>query len=453
MSTTTSHRASRSGHHTVYDFGAKGAAVDSSDSTCSMRASKWHMVALLAVVVLLAVFLWHRHCMRMRQPVGYTQSEGYGDVYFNPGLNGDIYTRPTFTSNLDPNNPNLRFDPNASGGYIRGNSPPTGMLAATNTMDTRAGFNSSSMPGASEGFRVTLPSVGLAGGDAASLKQVNDGVLTGGMTDAAAGVSYSDFGQWNAAKVDTGSETGYPGTFQARLTDQVQLGATNVNPVVAPEGSQFEQMGNNFSTLINEVDGTFATKRQSENARFQASLTKKYQTSSQELLDASQMLPVPDMRQASTRDPSDPANYMYDRTLFAKLKPRYGTVADKVRGDLSITPLKTGWFDIATTPSTDLARGYFSSFSDIQQTSDLQDAVYTRDAAAKYGSANDTFTTSINDRVNQITQALAKQAGEKNLAFGVAPALGFGPLQKQYTDQNPWYDSIGQVVNRSFASP
>jgi len=396
----------------------------------------------------------------MMQPVGYTtQSEGYGDVYFNPELSGTIYTRPTFSSNLDPNNPNLRFDPNAPGGFIRGNSPPTGMLAATNTIDTKYGFTdpsmgylSSSTPGATEGFRVTLPSVGLSGGNPNSLESVNNGVNTGGMTDAAGSVNFSDFGQWNANK-DTGSATGYPGTFQAHLSNTLQTGANNSASIVAPEGTEFEQQGNNFSSLINEVDGSFAAKRQNENAKYQASLTKKYQTSSQELLDASALLPVPDMRQASTRDPSDPANYMYDRTIFAKLKPRYNTVPDRIRGDLSITPLKVGWFDVVSTPAQDLSQGYFGTFTDIQQTSDLQDAIYTRDAAAKYGSANDTFTTSISDRVDQITKAVAQEMTKPKLSYGVAPPLNFGPLQRQYTDENPWYSSIAQVVNRSFASP
>ena len=443
-------RSSRAVHQVRFDDSTNST---SSNDSCTMRASFWHKVLLVVIVLLVAGYFWRRYCMRMSQPVSYTQSEGYGDVYFNPGLDGDIYTRPTFVSNLDPNNPNLRFDPNASGGYIRGDSPPTGMLAATNTVDTRAGFNQSAMPGRSEGFRVTLPSVGLAGGDKYSLEQVNNGQLTGGISDAASDVTYSDFGQWSSGKEDPSSETGYPGSFQARLSNTVQTGSSPVKPVVAPEGSQYEQQGNNFSALIDEVDGSYAAKRQNQNAKYQASLTKKYQTSTEQLTDASQLLPVPDMRQSSTRDPSDPANFLYTRTIYSKLKPRYGTVADKVRGDLSITPLKVGWFDIATTPSTDLARGYFGATLDIQQTNDLQDAVYSRNAAAQYGSADDTFTTSVDDRVNQVTAALAKQAGQLNLAYGVAPALSFGPLQKAYTETNPWYNSISQVDNRSFASP
>jgi len=432
---------------------------DSDSGSCLSRAKTWHKVIIVVVVALLLYWAWRTHTKKMSQQ-GYTQSEGYGDVYFNPELSGTMYTRPTFVSNLDPNNPNLRFDPNAPGGFIRGNSPPTGMLAATNTIDTRKGFTdpsmgylSSNMPTSTEGFRVTLPSVGLSGGDPNSLEQINNGVATGGMTDAAGSVNYSDFGQWNASTKDTGTATGYPGSFQAKLSNNLQMGAGNVAPVVAPEGSEFEQQGNNFSSLINEVDGSFAQKRQNEAARFQASLTKKYQTSSQELLDASNLLPVPDMRQSSTRDPSDPANYMYDRTIFAKLKPRYNTVPDRIRGDLSITPLRVGWFDVTTTPSTDLSQGYFGTFTDIQQTQDLQDAIYTRDAAAKYGSANDTFTSSIDDRVNQITKAVAEEMSKPKLQNGILPPLNFGPLQNQYTTSNPWYGELSQSINRSFASP
>ena len=404
----------------------------------------------LVVAVVLAVYILYTqwYAPQRASAAGYTQpaaapaqSEGYGDVYFNPALNGDIYTRPTFTSNLDPNNPNLRFDPNASGGFIRGDSPATGMLAATNTVDTRAGLGD--LPAFSEGFKVTLPTVGLQGGS--NNYTVQNGVASGGMTDAAAGVTYSDFGQWSAAR-QNGDDSG---SFVARLSNNTQLGDPMALPVVAPEGGEYEQQQNNFQSLLDEVDGSFAAKRQSETAKYQASLTKKYQADSQTYTDTKDMLPTPDMRQSNMRDPSDPANFMYDRTIFAKQKPRYGTAADKFRGDLNITPLKTGWFDVRATPTTDLARGYFGSFTDIQQTSDLQDAVYTRNAV---GSSNDSFTSSINDRVNQVTTAIAQEAAQPKMAFGVAPPLSFGSSQQAMTVGNPFYNSMSQVVNRSFAA-
>lgn len=86
-----------------------------------------------------------------------------------------------------------------------------------------------------------------------------------------------------------------------------------------------------------------------------------------------ELLPIPDMRQTLMRDPSDPTNFMYDRTLFAPLKSRNHNTPDRFRGDLDIKPIKTGWFDIATVPHVDLAQGYFGYFNDIEQYQDLQD--------------------------------------------------------------------------------
>ena len=49
--------------------------------------------------------------------------EGYANLYYNGDLNDSMLTRPTFNSNLDPNNTNLRFDPYTYGGYLKGESP------------------------------------------------------------------------------------------------------------------------------------------------------------------------------------------------------------------------------------------------------------------------------------------------------------------------------------------
>ena len=88
-----------------------------------------------------------------------------------------------------------------------------------------------------------------------------------------------------------------------------------------------------------------------------------------------ELLPVPDMRQTLMRDPSDPTNFMYDRTLFAPLKKRNLNEADRFRGDLDIPVMKTGWFDIATIPHVDLVKGYFGYYNDIEQYQDIQDMV------------------------------------------------------------------------------
>jgi hypothetical protein len=61
------------------------------------------------------------------------------------------------------------------------------------------------------------------------------------------------------------------------------------------------------------------------------------------------------------KDPTDPSNYMYDRTLFAPLKRRNGgNQTDFIRGDIYVAPNKFGWFDVPSNPGTDLNPGFFN---------------------------------------------------------------------------------------------
>ena len=61
------------------------------------------------------------------------------------------------------------------------------------------------------------------------------------------------------------------------------------------------------------------------------------------------------------KDPTDPTNYMYDRTLFAPLKRRNGgNGTDFIRGDVYIAPNRFGWFDAPSNPGTDLNPGFFN---------------------------------------------------------------------------------------------
>ncbi len=95
--------------------------------------------------------------------------------------------------------------------------------------------------------------------------------------------------------------------------------------------------------------------------------------------DPSQLLPIPDIR-SCVKDPSDPENYMYDRTLFAPLKRRHGNIpVDFIRGDLYIEPIRTGWFDTPSIPSVDLQKGAVSIISG--PTLDSEDALWSRGEA------------------------------------------------------------------------
>lgn len=95
-------------------------------------------------------------------------------------------------------------------------------------------------------------------------------------------------------------------------------------------------------------------------------------------MDPSQMLPIPDTRDC-LKNPSDPENYMYDRTLFAPLKRRHADIpVDYIRGDLYIPPIRTGWFDTPSVPSIDLQKGAISVISD--PAIDSTDTIYSRGA-------------------------------------------------------------------------
>jgi hypothetical protein len=97
-----------------------------------------------------------------------------------------------------------------------------------------------------------------------------------------------------------------------------------------------------------------------------------------ELQTAQDLLPIPDMKYASTVDPTNPQNFIYDRTLFARLKRRYGNGVDFIRGDIDIKPEYRGWFDIRPPADNDLVQGYFDKYIDIEQETQLQDAIFTR---------------------------------------------------------------------------
>ena len=101
-----------------------------------------------------------------------------------------------------------------------------------------------------------------------------------------------------------------------------------------------------------------------------------------ELQDVKDIMPTPDMRYAAGLDPTDPNNFIYERTLFAPLKRRnYGDV-DYFRGDLEIMPEKRGWFDTRSVGDKDVVQGYFSNYTDIQQNSTVRDSIFERTLTA-----------------------------------------------------------------------
>jgi len=120
-----------------------------------------------------------------------------------------------------------------------------------------------------------------------------------------------------------------------------------------------------------------------------------------QLQDVKDIMPTPDMRYSANLDPTDPNNFIYERTLFAPLKRRnYGDV-DYFRGDLEIMPIKRGYFDVRSVGDKDVVQGYFSNYSDIQQSASIKDSIFERTLTPEQKQVRNTSPYGINsDRGN-----------------------------------------------------
>jgi hypothetical protein len=124
----------------------------------------------LAIVAIVLIYMWYT-----RVPA----KEGYQDLYYNQNM--PTVSRPQFMSNLDPNNMNMRSDPYAYGGFIRGDSPAVGNLAATNqwgndTANSGSGPNVGTLTGETVSALRPDPSafaISQDGSDFANMVQVN----------------------------------------------------------------------------------------------------------------------------------------------------------------------------------------------------------------------------------------------------------------------------------------
>ena len=358
-------------------------------------------IILIGLLVILVFSLIYCSCNKKK--------ENYADLYYNKGLDPSILTRPSFNSNLDPNNPNMRFDSNVYGGFISGNSPSAGNLASYNMVASDAlGNQSYYNPARSskEGFAVH-PRM-------RSVVQPSDAQPSDAQFDPSVG---QNVGTVDAAQYVTYADTDYEG-----------LSADN------PQGDSPSKNSNGYGTVANDFaslgnDGTFqATKLNSAAATYKASLNNNYNPNTLKYTVPKDLLPAPDMRQPLARDPSDPSNFMYDRTVFAPLKKRNHNEADRFRGDLDIEPVKTGWFDIATVPTVDLVKGYFGKFSDIEQYQDLQDISYQRAREEATGKDTTASTTALSNLTAMITKDMVKPklayATQPNLAMPTGNAWG-----------------------------
>jgi hypothetical protein len=421
---------------------------------------KEKLVCFVVIILLLGVVYWCS-CKKSK--------EGYADAMYINDLDNTMLQRPTFTSNLDPSNMNLRFDPHIYGGNVRGQAPPVEALASTNkqsgmglsAFETIANYKT----GQNYAYQSTVDTVGspvtnsvlkaeksaptmygtsierfsplttnMQFGDQSYGNSVNQGSYQAGMNDAASFVNYSDFTR-------VGGNNGLNSTNKNMLLSQdLQMKASK-----NPASQDYQSFGTDFSYL---AAGQNAQAEKMQQARkYKASLDNAVPNTLEYTLP-SELLPAPDMRQSLMRDPSDPTNFMYDRTVFAPLKRRNINNVDFFRGDLDIVPIKTGWFDSTQTPQVDLVKGYFGYFNDIEEFQDLQDVAYSR---TRDTMGNDTSQPS--KKLDNLLSAINKDMTKPKLVYASPPPLDYGPLNKSYTEQNPWFNDLTATSNPTWAKP
>jgi hypothetical protein len=342
---------------------------------------------IVLVIIAAVVIYWFCSCSQKRK-------EGYTDSVFRATGSGSglqFMNRPSFNTALDPNNPQNRSDWNASANVIRGQSPNGGNLAAPNVVN----------------------STSISNGPSASGDQTQGSVVQG---------------QYIAGMNDAGQYVGnvsYDHNFSVSPLDALSQASTTSRP-----GTDFERVKGEFAYLgmdANTVSGQNASRKEWEQKYSETMSTQKPNTL--DYTNPKDLLPVPDLRTPLMRDPSDPENFMYTRTLFAPLKTRNHNEGDRIRGDLNIQPVKTGWFDIATVPSIDLIKGYFGYYNDISEYTDVQDAIFQKDRDL---TTNPQRALQTESALKNITRLNTQAMTSPNLAYGSATdtfdSLKFGSV-------------------------
>ena len=148
------------------------------------------------------------------------------------------------------------------------------------------------------------------------------------------------------------------------------LMAAPAAPVNAMSAPDFAQLGGLAAQTV--PSGAITSQQASD------ILQSRFGVGSPKYIDTVELMPVPDMRYSAGVDPTDPQSFMYDRTIFGKLKRRYGNQVDFFRGDLDLKPESRGWFDLQPPTDTDVVKGYFDNYIDIQQETAIKDATFNR---------------------------------------------------------------------------
>ncbi len=171
----------------------------------------------------------------------------------------------------------------------------------------------------------------------------------------------------------------------------------------APAGLRNTPPVPQFETLGAMTGDNLLSKRATLTSSQVDQMLRQVGKGKKEKQEAKDIMPTPDMRYAAGLDPTDPNNFIYERTLFAPLKRRYGNQVDFIRGDIDVTPEKRGWFDIRSVGSQDVVKGYFSNYNDIQQQTTLRDSYFDRKVSDSQKQMANTNPFGDIDRLNTAT--------------------------------------------------
>jgi hypothetical protein len=166
-----------------------------------------------------------------------------------------------------------------------------------------------------------------------------------------------------------------------RFADELPAGNAFTAPPSFPQPAGLRAVPQYESISQMSGDNMLLNKQTLTSSQVDEMLSRVGKTTPQ-LQDVKDIMPTPDMRYSAGLDPTDPNNFIYERTLFAPLKRRnYGDV-DYFRGDLEIMPERRGWFDTRSVGDKDVVQGYFSNYTDIQQNSTVRDSIFERTLTA-----------------------------------------------------------------------
>jgi hypothetical protein len=180
----------------------------------------------------------------------------------------------------------------------------------------------------------------------------------------------------NLAALPLSPRSNLPGMSAASMFGDSYMQAAPPQPVMGAVGSiaaqgatvDFATMGGGFGGAPDRPAGVLTSAQAND------MLQQTMNGGKPEYYEA--VLPLGSIEHST--DPTDPKNFMFDRTVFAPLKRQYGNGVDFIRGDIDVKQEYRGWFDVRPATNKDIVTGYFDNYIDIQQQTSIKDAQFTR---------------------------------------------------------------------------